>query len=258
MVSLDRAGLDLDAREIAVDVSDMTRRNGLTWWLLLAGLLGPIILTLAWLAAGHLQEGADARRGSISDLGAGTASKAWLWNAPLTVGGVLIAAFALGLYRTLRPGRVSTIGAPLIAIFGIGLALEGALFQLDCRETVPACKDRSSYSWQHSAHEIESGVGFLALLVAIALLALRFRREPSLRSLWLYSLMTAAAFVVLLLASGASEDSDWEGLVQRLLVTLLLAWIAVIAFRLARRIPAAQDPAEPLAAGSALEPPRSR
>lgn len=207
----------------------------MTAWLLRCGLLGAIVLTLGWLAAGALQANADVRRGTISDLGAADADKAWLWNVPLAVGGVLIAAFALGLLRVLRPGRKPAIAAVLIAVFGIGLALEGALFRLDCRETVPACAARASHSWRHTAHEIESGIGFLALLVAIILLALRFRREPRWRSLSFVSLALAIAFVPLLLGSGLAEDSEWEGLAQRLVVTVLLAWIAVVAWVLSSR-----------------------
>jgi hypothetical protein len=199
-----------------------------------AGAAGAAVLTIGWLVAGALQEGADVRRGAISDLGAANADKAWLWNVPLTVAGVLIAIFALGLYRVLRPSFTAGLGAVLIAIAGVGLALEGAVFQLDCRETEPACEGRPSYSWQHSAHELETALGFLALLVAIVLLAPRFRREPGLRILWRYSLLSAAAFVVLLFVSGLAEESDWEGIVQRLLVTVLLAWIAVVGIRLAR------------------------
>jgi len=195
--------------------------------LIRCGALAAIVLTLGWLVAGSLQTNADVRRGTISDLGAADADKAWVWNVPLTVGGVLVAAFAIGLHRALRPGWGSAIAAALIAVFGVGLALEGALFHLDCRETVPTCAARASHSWRHTAHEIESGIGILALVVAIVVLALRFRREPRWRSLWLASLSTAVAFVVL---SAIAEDSAWEGLVQRLLVTVLLGWIAVVAW----------------------------
>jgi hypothetical membrane protein len=69
----------------------------------------------------------------VSDLGALTASSAWVYNqigANLT--GVLVMVLALGVWRALSPDLLGRIGAGALFLVGLGVFLDGFL-RLDCQ-----------------------------------------------------------------------------------------------------------------------------
>jgi hypothetical membrane protein len=83
---------------------------------------------------------------------------------------------------------------------------------------------------------------FLVLVIAPLVLARAFRRDSRWRGLRRYSLATGAVTLVLLLVFGGDSFPGWNGLAERILIAVPLAWIAVIGTRLAR-IAVASDPA---------------
>jgi hypothetical protein len=197
-----------------------------------AAMLVPAVFTLGWLVAGLFQENANVSRGTISDLGAETADKAWLWNVPLSVSGVLIIAFAAAVYGAFARTAGLVIAVLFLALFGLSQALGGIAFRRDCRSTEPACEDRADYSWHHDVHEALAGPGFLVLIVALLILMLRFRREAGWRPVWWYSLATLLAFVMLIVAFAARENEPGSGVIQRGLASIFFLWIGVVAHRL--------------------------
>jgi hypothetical protein len=82
---------------------------------------------------------------------------------------------------------------------------------------------------------------FLAFVVAQLVLARAFRRDPSWRDLRTYSIVSGIMTLALLVLFGTGAIDDWNGLVQRALLTVLFAWTIVLGMRL-RRL--ACDPVE--------------
>jgi hypothetical membrane protein len=161
----------------------------------------------------------------ISDLGALTAARPWLYNqvgAQLT--GLLVVCFALGLWRVLRPSVLGRLGAAALVAVGTGLVLEGFL-RLDCRGIDTACENTS---WHADAHRVESGVTAVALFAAPFLLAFAFRHLPAWRGLWLTSLLAMPAVVVGSVAGSALG----EGAATRVGTIVWFAWLALVAARL--------------------------
>ncbi len=76
--------------------------EGMTRWLLSAGIVGPVLFVLAFTIAGALRPGYSPVRDVVSDLGAGPGS--WLQNANFAVFGVLLLAFAAGFRRASGAG----------------------------------------------------------------------------------------------------------------------------------------------------------
>ena len=114
------------------------------------GLVAPLTSTIGWAVGGLAQPGAySSADDDISDLGALTASSAWIYNqigANLT--GLLVVCFALGLWRALSPDALGRVGAALLIVVGLvtgyevlddscTVELDGAPVQVpidDCRE----------------------------------------------------------------------------------------------------------------------------
>ena len=181
-----------------------------------------------WFSVTSLQPSAFSPvNDDISDLGAVTASSAWLYNqvaANLT--GILVVVFALGLWAALGSGLLSRAGVLGLVVVGTGMFLDG-MFRLDCQGIDAGCDNTS---WHSSAHKLESGVTAAALLLTPLVLAFAFRRLPAWRRLWLPTLLATPA----LIATSAIFSAFGPGVASRAGSVVWFLWLALVAFRLLR------------------------
>ena len=192
------------------------------------GLHAPSAFTVGWVLGSFAQPARfDVVEDDISDLGALTASRPWLYNqigGNLT--GVLVLVLALGLWRVLGSGRWARVGVVALAVSGVGQFFDG-VFRLDCRKIDPTCTDRLA-SWHGTAHGIETVVTFVGLFVAMFALGKGFRRLESWADLASISLIAGAAalltLLVLLPISG--------GIAVLAASMAFFAWVALVAYRL--------------------------
>ena len=206
--------------------------------LALAGMAAPIVLTFGWIIAGLIQGDAySVSSQEISDLGALTADHAWFWNAATCISGALVVAFAFGLEAELGKLRSGLFGAVLIGVVGAGSFLDG-LVREDCplstSDSCQALRDGPGLSWHHQAHDIESLIVGLASLLAPFVLARAFARLPAWSDLRAVSLIVGGTMVAVLLAYIALYGESGGGVMQRLLLSVFLLWMFVIALRLHR------------------------
>jgi hypothetical membrane protein len=194
----------------------------------LSGLLAPLTFVAGVLLGDLAQPSAfSPANDDISDLGAVTASAPWLYNqlaANLT--GVLVVAFALGLWQALRPGLLSRLGVLGLVVVGVGMFVDG-LVRLDCQGIDSACDNTS---WHSSAHKVESGITATALLLTPPVLAFAFRRLPQWRAAWLPTLLATPA----LIATSAAFSTLGPGAASRAGSVAWFMWLAFIALRLLR------------------------
>src|SRR5207247_5608471 len=138
----------------------------------ICGLLAPITFIVGWLIGGLAQPAEySVVDHDVSDLGALTAGKPWLYNqlgSNLT--GLLLFVLALGLWKTVGTSRSARIGVIAFGVFAVGTFLDG-LFRLDCRKIDEGC-DRTS-SWHAAAHLVGPVLQVLGIFVAV--FALRWR-----------------------------------------------------------------------------------
>jgi hypothetical membrane protein len=110
----------------------------------------------------------------ISDLGAMTASSAWLYNqVAANLSGLLVVALGIALWQSIGPKRrwPAALGAAAVVATGVGTFLDG-LFRLDCQGIDTGCVNDS---WHAHAHKIESAVTATAVLLTLVLLPLVLR-----------------------------------------------------------------------------------
>jgi hypothetical membrane protein len=217
-------------------------------WLGRLAVAGPIAFTVAWLIGGLSQDEYSVRREDISALAALDAQRAWIMITGFLLLGAGTAALGAGLAMTLKGPRV-IVGSILILIAGIGLAVAG-LARNDCSSELPACAtrvDAGDVSWHHTVHDTVSLVIFLALIAAPLVLAGSFRSEEQWRDLRTYSIVTGLVGFVLLVVLVTGAAGSWNGLLQRVFVSVLFVWIALLGLRLTQvssAQPAETDPAQ--------------
>ena len=159
----------------------------------ICGLLAPVSFVVGLVLGDLAQPDAfSPADDNISDIGAQTADQAWLYNqVAANLNGLLIIAFALGLWRALGSGWLARLGVAGLAVIGLTRFLEGFL-RLDCRGMDTGCENTS---WQADGHGIESGIAAALFFVVPVLLAFAFRRMPEWRALWLPSLFAVPAII---------------------------------------------------------------
>jgi hypothetical membrane protein len=196
--------------------------------------MGPIAFTIAWIVGAVVQDEYSVRREDISALAALDAQNAWIMITGFLLLGAGIVALGAGLAGALK-GRPATVGSILVVVAGVGIIVAG-LARNDCSSELEACANRADadVSWHHATHDLVSLVVFLALVAASLLLARAFRGDQSWRDLRPYSLITAVLGLVLLVLFITGVAGSWNGLLQRVFVTVLFLWIAVLGARLIR------------------------
>ena len=202
-------------------------------WLGRLAIAGPIAFTLAWLIGGLVQDEYSFRQEDISALAALDAQHAWIMIAGFLLLGVGTVALAAGLASTLKDPS-ARVGSVLLMIAGIGIALAG-LARNDCSSELLACAvrvDAGEVSWHHKVHDTVSLVLFLALIAAPLVVARAFGRDNHWRPLRTYSIVTGLLGFVLLVLYVVEAAGTWNGLMQRVFVSVLFVWIAVAGFRL--------------------------
>ena len=198
-------------------------------------MMGPIAFTIAWIVGAVVQDEYSLRREDISGLAALDAQYAWIMISGFVLLGVGMVALGAGLAGALR-GRPARVGSILVVVAGVGIIVAG-LARNDCSSQLDACVDRADagdVSWHHVTHDLVSLVVFLALVAAALVLARAFRGAPSWRDLRSYCLITAVVGFVLLVGFITGVAGAWNGLLQRVFVTVLFVWIAVLGARLIR------------------------
>ena len=163
----------------------------------------------------------------VSDLGAQTANQPWLYNQiAANLNGLLIVAFAVGLWRALGSGWLARLGVLALAGLGVGRFLEGFL-RLDCQGIDTGCDNTS---WESTGHGIESGISAALFFLAPPLLALAFRGLPEWRDLWLPTLLAVPAVI----AANVLFSIVGDGAATRAASITWFIWLGLVAFRLLR------------------------
>jgi hypothetical protein len=136
--------------------------------------------------------------------------------------GTLGLAFAIRKLTTNTRG--SFIGSLLIGIYGAGAILE-AIFPTD-RIDNPA--DVLSLSATGMLHVTVALASFLCIIVGMFSLAWTFSRQARWRSLLPMAAILPGAALALLIVSG---ESPWVGIMQRLFITTIAAWLILAALK---------------------------
>ncbi len=204
-------------------------RAPLERWLALGGVVGPLAFVVAFGLAGILRPGYSPVDQTVSDLGID--GNAWIVNASLVLLGVALIALAIGFYRAVRPPsstRIRFATAAMTVAVGIGFAAAGIF-----PETDPGL------------HYTGALVFFVGAPSALILAGLLFRRDSDWRAWAGPTLVLGLATVILIVltfytfsfyrpTSGPEMIGRFGGLMERIVFVEVLAWYAILGWRLVR------------------------
>ena len=191
--------------------------------LALGGVAGPVVFAMVIIVSAALRPSYSHVTNMISELGANGTPYAVLMNyAGFVPTGLMLAAFGVALAGAFPRQRLALVGAVLVTLFGAGVAFSGVI---SCD---PGCP-QSGGSFENLVHDRIAPVAFLSLIVGTAILGFHFRRLPAWRHLAAYSLVTSGIALLCFVALANSLESRvLTGLWQRLMLTSLFLWCAVV------------------------------
>jgi hypothetical protein len=204
-----------------------TRTLSLTRLLLLCGAIAGPLFIFVVLIQDYTRPAFDPRLQALSLLSLG--DWGWVQIVNFVLAGVLNLLYAVGLRRTLHPGRAGTWGPLLIGAYGLGLILVGVFRTDPANGYPPGAIAPTEPSWHGAIHALGALFVFVALTAALAVFGRFFlaRKEP-----WWAFYCIATAVLILLLFFGGINSSVLMARFLRL--ATLFGWMAasVIAIKL--------------------------
>lgn len=202
----------------------------------LAGIAGPVLFTVGWLAGSLRQAaplaGVQLAEVQLSGLAAEDARDPQLMMAAFIVLGGCSICLGAGLRRVCPRSA-----GPWLVMLAGGATVAAGVFRRD--HLLLTGPGFTGESWHNQVHDVVSGVAYAAMLAAPLLLARRLRREPGWAGISraVAGLTVASALGLAVFASRALEP--WNGpvldsLVHKGAVTLALAAEVVLAAGLLR------------------------
>lgn len=204
----------------------------------IAGVLGPVAFSAAWIAAAFRQRGLAFAAPQISGLAADDAHDPWLMISGFVLLGGCAIGFGAGLATALGGGRRAGPGPVAIQLAGV-LTIAAGLLRRD-----HVLLTTGPESWHNHAHDVVSAVVYLLLVAAPLLLGRRFSGDQRWRGLTAPLMASSAASAALLVAFYSAPGWSWDATLQRIAVSLPLAAIVAVAIRLLS-VAASAAPASP-------------
>jgi hypothetical protein len=205
------------------------------WWRLRAacGLAGPVAFTAAWTASTVRQVGYSIAEEHLSGLAAPDARDPEIMIAGFVALGACTVAFASALEDALGGRGRAGAGPLLVRIAGTATVAAGLLRRDRMLLHPPGAT--AGQSWHNHGHDLASLAIYATLIAAPLVLAGRLRDHPRLAGLRPAAISTSAASTALLLLFWSRAVEPWNGIVQRVAVSVPLAGMAVLAAELLRR-----------------------
>lgn len=132
-------------------------------------------------------------------------------------------ALALGISQATTDSWGARLGSSLVGLWAVGLILAG-IFPIDAGGQ-PA-------TVSGGVHFVVATVSVLFLVLGIFALFWTFKREARWRSFRSVSLVLGVSAVIMFLAVGAAQGSEWVGIIQRIFFGVLFLWLILAAVRL--------------------------
>jgi Protein of unknown function (DUF998) len=140
------------------------------------------------------------------------------------ISGLAVIGLAYVIRQLTRGSRGSFLGSLLIGIYGVA-GLVVAIFPTDRIDSRADVTSQSVIGWVHT---LTAFVAYLSVIVGMFVLTWTFGHHPRWRSLTVWSALLAGAALGLLFVQ---MQGPWVGLMQRLMITVVAAWLILVALR---------------------------
>jgi hypothetical protein len=210
----------------------ITNKRFLAGW---AGMIGSALFVTVFTLEGWSRPGYDPRSTFISELSIGP--RGWIQILNFIILGTLFLVFTWGVVAEFHEGKASKWGPILLAIIGFSFLVSGPLV------TDLAATPRDQMSLHGILHGIFGALVFSLSPVSCFVFWRRFREDPNWRHLqgWTLAAGIVTTVAVILLSAATKTQvipnafTQWNGLIQRMVIVPYLIWIFIFAFDLRKQ-----------------------
>ncbi|HLO29075.1 MAG TPA: DUF998 domain-containing protein [Anaerolineales bacterium] len=201
--------------------------------LLTCGVIGPLFFIVVFLIEGATRADYNPLRQPVSSLSIGDLG--WTQQTNFLITGLLLVAFSIGMWRTLRPS--SFWGTLLIGLVGIGLIGAGIFITDPLNGYPPGAPLMPVVRTEHGKlHDLFGVPVFLGLPFACFIFGRWFARLGK-RGWAVYSVLSGILMFAFFVLAGMGFSqvpgfADFAGVYQRLSLIFGLGWIALLALHL--------------------------
>jgi Protein of unknown function (DUF998) len=198
------------------------------------GVIAGPIYVLAVAGQMAMRDGFDPTRHAASQLANGDFG--WIQIATLLVTGAMTVAAAVGVRRSLEPGRLSALASGLLGAYGAGLVAAG-IFRADPSDGFPPGTPAGvgEVSWHGLAHFAVAGIAFACLVAACFVFGAGFARAGQGSWAW-FSRITGVVFAGSFVALSSGSGGATTILVFTAAVVLVWAWLTAVSIKLYRGV----------------------
>lgn len=211
----------------------------------MAGAIGPLVFTSAWVTSTARQHEYSIAEEHLSGLAAPDARNRHLMTAGFLTMGSCTVAFARELEDALGGPERAGLGPTTLAVSGWATVVAGLLPRDRMLLRLPGEEEPPIQSWKNDGHDMASAVIYGAVVLAPLLLARRFRGDPDWDDLVIPSIGTSALSVALLVLFASRVVEPWNGIVQRLMVSVPMVSSVALSRRLSRVLAEQDDMRQP-------------
>lgn len=188
--------------------------------LAIAGIVGPIMLSVGDLSAGLTSPNYSIVQNSISSLA--LTSAGWIQTIGFLTLGLLVEIFTAGLLFNMKSSRGFYMGITIFVFFGFALLLIGA-FHTDA-DGIPDV----ARTFEGRLHGFVASSAFILFPIAILSLVRSIKNDPNWKYLYSYSWIAIFLGVILVIVIKVLPEGNFLfGLFERLLVANAIIWVEV-------------------------------
>ncbi|MFG1914769.1 DUF998 domain-containing protein [Micromonospora sp. NPDC048898] len=195
--------------------------------LLACGTVAGVLFPALSFGQAFTRSGFDLRRHAVSALTLGDLG--WLQFIAFAGTGMLAVAFAVGLWRALRPGRAATVVPVLVGVYGVAMVGGGVFVPDPALGWPPGAPSGlpEQASTGSILHTVCGAAAFLSLIAAGLLLARRFAGQGH-REWALYSAASGAVAFVLTALPWSEGSASIRFAVGAVLIS---GWLVAVSWR---------------------------
>ena len=227
--------------EKGICVMHDVKKSRLTEWLLLCGVIGPVLFWVVLLLESVTRPSFNMWQTQGSYLA--LTNQGWEQITNFIVFGLLSMLYAAGLRRTFSTGRASVWGPLLVGLFGLGMVGLG-VFVTDPGDGYPPGTPlhTSPTTWHGVTHGLTGLVTVNLVLTAMCFVfSRRFLADPRYRRWGTYAWLTGALIIAISVPGTVGLPFAYQsgfpvidGLIQRITITMGWTWMALTAWMLWR------------------------
>ena len=187
--------------------------------LALAGILGPLALLIGNYTPALTTPGYNLIRDSISSLA--LTPLGWVQTIGFLGVGLLVEIYVVALLFSIKPRRGFGIGITLLVLFGFGILML-ASFRTNLQGVL---------TFEGIIHDIVSKTVFTIFPIAVGLISFSMKHDTRWKHLHVYSVGTVILGIILAVVTMIAYNTNFFGLLERILVANLVIWVEVTALR---------------------------